>query len=117
SNDRAFIFDPATTADPALATAMRSLIDNSTGSARDCLLSQRGKLAARNSCNGPWTTNANLNISFNPLKVRLPQRATLSFSVSNPLGAADLLLHGQSKLDGWGQSTFVDPTLMYVRGF
>ena len=47
----------------------------------------------------------------------MPQRATLSFSVSNPLGAADLLLHGQSKLHGWGQQTFVDPTLMYVRGF
>ena len=117
SNDRAFVYNPDSTADPVLASAMRSLIDNSTGSARDCLLSQLGKLAARNSCNGPWTTNANLNISFNPLKVRLPQRATLSFSVSNPLGAADLLLHGQSKLHGWGQTTFVDPTLMYVRGF
>jgi hypothetical protein len=81
------------------------------------LLQQLGNLAARNSCTGPWTTNANLNISFNPIKVRLPQRATLSFSVSNPLGAADLLLHGQSNLHGWGQQTFVDPTLMYVRGF
>jgi hypothetical protein len=117
SNDRAFIYDPAATGDPALATAMRSLIDNSTGAARDCLLKQIGTLAERNSCTGPWTTSANLNISFNPLKVRLPQRATLSFSVSNPLGAADLLLHGQSKLHGWGQQTFVDPTLMYVRGF
>ena len=117
SNDRAFVFDPSKTADPALATAMRNLIDNSTGSARDCLQSQLGALAARNSCTGPWTTSANLNISFNPLKVRLPQRATLSFSVSNPLGAADLLLHGESKLHGWGQATFVDPTLMYVRGF
>jgi uncharacterized membrane protein YgcG len=96
---------------------MRDLLATSTGSARECLEKQLGTLAARNSCTGPWTTNANLNISFNPLKVRLPQRATLSFSVSNPLGAADLLLHGQSKLHGWGQNTFVDPTLMYVRGF
>jgi hypothetical protein len=117
SNDRAFIFDPAKTADPVLASAMRSLIDNSTGSAKECLQSQLGTLAIRNSCTGPWTTNANLSISFNPLKVRLPQRATLSFSISNPLGAADLLLHGESKLHGWGQQTFVDPTLMYVRGF
>jgi hypothetical protein len=117
SNDRAFIYDPAATVDPALGAAMKNLIDNSTGSARDCLLSQLGKLAERNSCNGPWTTSANLNISFNPLKVRLPQRATLSFSVSNPLGAADLLLHGQSNLHGWGQTTFADPTLLYVRGF
>jgi hypothetical protein len=117
SNDRAFIYDPANTADPALASAMKSLIDNSSGPAKDCLLKQLGTLAERNSCRGPWTTNANLNISFNPLKVRLPQRATLSFSVSNPLGAADLLLHGQGNLHGWGQTTFADPTLLYVRGF
>jgi hypothetical protein len=117
SNDRAFIYDPDSTADPALAAAMKNLLDNSTGPARECLMSQLGKLAERNSCTGPWTTSANLNISFNPLKVRLPQRATLSFSVSNPLGAADLLLHGQGNLHGWGQTTFADPTLMYVRGF
>jgi len=94
SNDRAFIYNPDSTADPALAAAMRGLLTGSRGSAKDCLVSQLGKLADRNSCTGPWTSNANLTISFNPLKVRLPQRATLSFSVSNPLGAADLLLHG-----------------------
>ena len=74
-------------------------------------------LAERNSCQGPWTSSANLNVSFNPAKIRLPQRATLSFSVSNPLGAADLLLHGQDNLRGWGQSPFPDQTLLYVRGF
>ena len=46
---------------------------------------------------GPWTSSANLNISFNPMKVRLPQRATLTFNINNPLGAADILLHGESK--------------------
>ena len=51
------------------------------------------------------------------MKVRLPQRATLSFSVSNPLGAADLIAHGENKLHGWGQFAFSDPTLLYVRGF
>jgi hypothetical protein len=56
-------------------------------------------------------------VSFNPLKLRLPQRANLTFNVSNPLGAADLLLHGQDNLRGWGQQIFVDPTLLYVRGF
>jgi hypothetical protein len=117
SNDRAFVFDPAKTSDLVLATAMRSLLENGSGPAKDCLAKQLGSLAARNSCRGPWTSSANLGISFNPMKVRLPQRATLSFSVSNPLGAADLLLHGQSNLHGWGQFTFVDPTLLYVRGF
>src|SRR5258705_13585573 len=96
---------------------MRSLLEGGSRPAKDCLARQLGVLAARNSCRGPWTSSANLSISLNPLKVRMPQRATLSFSVSNPLGAADLLLHGESKLHGWGQFSFVDPTLLYVRGF
>ena len=117
TNDRAFVFDPARASDPAVASAMRSLLETGSGPARDCLGKQKGVIAARNSCRGPWTSNANLSISLNPMKVRMPQRATLSFSVSNPLGAADLLLHGQGNLHGWGQTTFVDPTLFYVRGF
>jgi hypothetical protein len=37
--------------------------------------------------------------------------------VANPLGAADLLLHGENNLRGWGQTPFPDPQLLYVRGF
>jgi hypothetical protein len=47
----------------------------------------------------------------------MPQRATLSFNVSNPLGAADLLLHGSNKQHGWGQPATPDQSLLYVRGF
>ena len=103
ANDRAFIFDPAKTADPALAAGMRALLATGSRSARDCLESQLGKVAARNSCEGPWTSTANLTFSFNPVKVRMPQRANLSFQISNPLGAADVLLHGEDHLHGWGQ--------------
>lgn len=117
SNDRAFVFDPSSAADPAVASAMRALLEGGSGSAKDCLASQLGRVADRNSCQGPWTSSANLNISFNPTKLRLPQRATLSFSVNNPLGAADLMLHGQNGLHGWGQYAFPDQTLLYVRGF
>ena len=53
---------------------------------------QLGHLAARNSCQGPWTSNATLNLSFNPVKFRMPYRANLSLQVANPLGAADLLV-------------------------
>ena len=116
SNDRAFVFDPAS-AEPKVAAAMNKLLTEGSAQARECLRSQLGDLARRNSCQGSWTTSANLGFSFNPTKVRLPQRATLSFSVSNPLGAADLLLHGESKLHGWGQQNFSDQTLLYVRGF
>lgn len=117
SNDRAFIFDPARTSDPVLASGVTSLLAGSSGAARDCLARQLGRLAARNSCESPWTSSAVMSISFNPVKVRLPRRATLSFQISNPLGAADLLLHGESGLHGWGQLAFPDPTLLYVRGF
>jgi hypothetical protein len=116
SNDRAYIpslSDP----DPALAASVRSLLDNTSSGARECLEKQLGKLAGRNSCQSPWLSNASMSISFNPVKVRMPQRATLSFQLSNPLGAADLLVHGSSNLKGWGQPAFPDQQLLYVRGF
>jgi hypothetical protein len=117
SNDRAFIYDPAQTADPALAASMQALLNGASGNGRDCLQKQLGQLAARNSCQGPWISQATMSISFNPVKFRMPQRATLSLQVSNPLGAADLLLHGNNNLRGWGQFAFPDPNLLAVRGF
>jgi len=96
---------------------MQSLLNGASGGARDCLLKQLGNLAGRNSCQGPWTSQATMSLSFNPLKFRMPQRATLSFQISNPLGAADLVLHGNNGLRGWGQFAFPDPTLLAVRGF
>src|SRR3954451_16744850 len=47
----------------------------------------------------------------------MPQRAPLSLQVGNPLGAADLMLHGNNNLRGWGQFSFPDTTLLAVRGF
>ncbi|MBL0938967.1 MAG: carboxypeptidase regulatory-like domain-containing protein [Gemmatimonadaceae bacterium] len=117
ANDRAFIFNPQGTTDQALASQMSTLLAGGSDVARNCLTQQLGKLAGRNSCQGPWVSSANLSISFNPLKLRLPQRANLSFNVSNPLGAADLLINGEDNLKGWGQQIFADPTLLYVRGF
>lgn len=119
ANDRAFIADPSApvVGDPATTAGIRTLLASAGGDARDCLNRQLGRLAARNSCNGAWTQQAFLSVSFNPLKLHLPQRATLSFQVGNPLGAADLLLHGSDMLRGWGQMAMPDPTLLYVRGF
>ncbi|MEP6834636.1 MAG: carboxypeptidase-like regulatory domain-containing protein [Gemmatimonas sp.] len=118
-NDRAFIFAPGqSTATDATAAGIQSVIANAPGSVRSCLTAQLGGIAARNSCVGPWSaSNTNLRISINPVKVRLPQRTTLSFNVSNPIGAADLLLHGDGRLHGWGQTALIDQSLLYVRGF
>ena len=115
ANDRAYI--PAASSSDPVANGISSLIQNGSAEARDCLSRQRGKLAGRNSCQGPWISNASMSISFNPVKVRMPQRASLSFQVSNPLGAADLLMHSSDNLKGWGQPTIPDPQLLYVRGF
>jgi hypothetical protein len=117
SNDRAFIHDPASTVDPSLAAAMGELIDRAPGAVRDCLLRQVGRIAARNSCRGPWSSSASLNVTLNRAKFRMPQRANVAFSLSNPLGAADLFLHGSGKLRGWGQTPTPDQQLLYVRGF
>jgi hypothetical protein len=117
SNDRAFVFNPATAADPAMGTAMRTLLAAAPSNVKTCLERQLGALAGRNSCDGPWTAQANLSVSFNPVKLRMPQRATLSFGISNPLGAADLLMHGERNLRGWGQPAFPDQSLLFVRGF
>jgi hypothetical protein len=117
ANDRAFVPSPTEPADPALVEGMRQLLENSTGATRRCLEKQLGEIAARNSCRGPWTSTASLNVTLDRAKFRMPQRAALSFSVSNPLGAADLLLNGSGSLRGWGQNAFPDQSLLYVRGF
>jgi hypothetical protein len=116
-NDRAFVFDPARATDPALGGAMQQLLAGGPSAARECLSRQLGALASRNSCQGPWTSSAILSLTFNPVKFRMPQRATVSLQVSNPLGAADMLLNGEGGLKGWGQQNFPDQSLLYVRGF
>jgi hypothetical protein len=117
SNDRAFIHSPTTATDPALAADMARLLANTSDAARECLEKQLGRIAKRNSCRGPWTSNASLNITLDRAKFRMPQRAAISFSLSNPLGAADLLINGSGNLRGWGQNISPDQSLLYVRGF
>lgn len=116
SNDRAYIPSLVNPSSSVPATGVEALMETASGRVRDCLRSQAGSIARRNSCQGPWSHTANLSISFNPIKVRMPQRATLSFNVSNPLGAADMIVNGDN-LKGWGQNPTPDPTLLVVRGF
>jgi Carboxypeptidase regulatory-like domain len=116
-NDRAFIPDPSRTTDSELAAGMRGLLATGSGSARACLQGELGRIADRSSCQGPWTAAATLTLLVNPLTVRLPQRANLAFQISNPLSAADVLLHGEAKLHGWGQTAAPASQLLFVRGF
>ena len=116
SNDRAYIFDPSKTADPLVAAGMQNLLTTGTKQAQECLRAQLGTLAARNSCTGPWLFSGNLNVSFNSLNVGLPQRATLSLQISNPLTLVDRAING-STLRGWGQNIQPPQQLLFVRGF
>lgn len=118
ANDRAFVFAPGAATDPTLGSAMQQLLDQGSPFVRRCLRSQLGRLADRHSCTGPWTAaSSQLRIVPNPSTVRLPQRTTLTLTLSNPLAAADLLFNGESGLRGWGQPPVIDQSLLFVRGF
>ena len=117
-NDRAFVFDPAATPDPAIASAMTQLLDAAPDRARDCLRSQLGQIAARNSCRAGWNTTLDMQMNFRPdFGGTLGRRLNLMVSLVNPLAGADRLLHGSRNLKGWGQPDRPDGTLLYVRGF
>src|SRR6185503_1170038 len=104
------------TSSDTAAAGMAQLLAGTSGHAHECLARQIGHIAERNSCRAPWSSNASLNITLDRAKFRMPQRASISLSVSNPLGAADLLVN-PGHLRGWGQTPSPDNTLLYVRGF
>ncbi len=117
SNDRAFVFSPATAGDTALSNGITRLLNGSSG-ARNCLRGQLGTIAGRNSCTGPWSFS-NLSLSFSPDAYRfgMGNRGSMTFAINNILSGVDQLVHGNEKLHGWGQPAFVDPTLLTVRGY
>jgi hypothetical protein len=117
ANDRAFVFDGATGRDTAVTRAMARLLADAPSSVRACLNAQRGAVAARNSCRGPWTAMLDLTLGVNPMKVGLSQRVAVTLNVTNALGAIDQLLHGQDGLRGWGEPVTPDRVLLLVRGF
>ncbi|HYV97505.1 MAG TPA: carboxypeptidase-like regulatory domain-containing protein [Gemmatimonadaceae bacterium] len=118
NNDRAYIFDPSTTTDTAVANGIQDLLSTASKGVRECLKSQLGRLAGRGTCTGPWMGfGSNVSISFNPQKIGLPQRLNISFNFNNPLLLADLLINGQDNMHGWGQLIPPDQSLLYVRGF
>jgi hypothetical protein len=119
NNDRAFIYDPSkVAADSALSAGMHSLLTGAPSSVKSCLEKQLGTIAGRNSCQGPWYTTLSLRVSLvsQAMKV-VPDRATISLGIANPLTGLDALIHGSNNLHGWGAPSFADPTLLFVHGF
>ena len=114
-NDRAFIFDPANVADTAVAAGMRRILarDDRVG---DCLRSQLGRVAGRNSCQAPWNPTLDFQANFRPESFGLERRLTLSLIAVNTLAGLDQLFNS-GNLHGWGQPYRPDATLLHVRGF
>jgi len=118
SNDRAFIFNPATAADPVLASQMSQLLSGTTSLARKCLQASLGQLAGLNSCRTGWQLAPNINfglidprkgLSFNDrIKVNLETRNVLS-AVARVVGLDNTILTKQPIPP--------DQTLLYVDGF
>jgi hypothetical protein len=115
-NDRAFIYAPTRAADTtALADGMARLLATAPERARDCLSSQLGSIASRNSCTAPWSSSLDFQVNIRPNRWGLNRRVTFSVLALNALAGLDQILHDD--LRGWGQPSFPDRTLMYVRGF
>lgn len=116
-NDRAFIFDPTTTADPALASGMRELLSVADPRTRDCLRQQLATIAGRNSCTTAWRPELDLRMNLTPSFLGLQRRLTISVSAQNSITGLDQLLHGSAHLRGWGQGSHNDDRLLFVDGF
>src|SRR5256714_555676 len=80
-NDRAFVFDPTVAAgngDTAVANGTTRLFANTSARARDCLVNQLGKVAARSSCSSPWSPSLDLQANIRLASFGLARRRALS---------------------------------------
>ena len=110
ANDRAFV--------PATATpALTALLRDAPTAVASCLNAQRGTIAGRNSCEGPWAQTMQMRLDLPGRLLRLPERARIALQVANPLGAIDQALHGSAGLHGWGTSVLPNPVLLVPRGY
>ncbi|MFN2601911.1 MAG: carboxypeptidase regulatory-like domain-containing protein [Gemmatimonadaceae bacterium] len=116
-NDRAFIFNPSSAPDTAIANGMSRLLASAPARAKACLESQLSTIALRNSCSVPWSPSFDLQANFKPSSFGLNRKLQISLVGLNTLSGLDQLLHGSHNLHGWGQPVYPDRTLLYVRGF
>jgi len=117
NNDRAFVFDPRNAPDTAIANGMARLLDNVPDRVRECLTSQFGRIAERNSCRDGWTQSLSMRLGLRPNLPTVGRRLTISVDAQNVLTGLDQLIHGRDRMRGWGEGRRADPTLLEVRGF
>ena len=117
ANDRAFIPNPASVADASVQRALRGLLASPQSAVRNCLARQLGVAAGANSCEGPWSSALNAQVSLVGDGRFMSRRATINFGLVNVLGGLDQLVHGSSGLLGWGAMPTPDPILFTVAGY
>ena len=92
------------------------LLASGSDAARRCVEDNRGRVAARNGCRGPWTQS--LNMQWRPpIPRRWGRRVQANVYLENVLGGLDQLFHGSSDLRGWGATATPDPVLLIPRSF
>ncbi len=114
--DRAFVPDPAKAQDAVLAAQLRSLLATGSSTAKECLLSNLGVAAGRNSCRGPWTHSVNVQWRP-PTPGQWGGRVSPNVYFQNVLAGVDQVFHGSDGLRGWGSPATPDPVLLIPRGF
>jgi hypothetical protein len=116
SGDRAFVPDPASAGDPALASQLSALMANGSDAAKACLAANVGRVPDRNGCRGPWTQS--FSMQWTPqLPSKISRRVRANVYLQNVLAGVDQLVHGADDLRGWGSPSTPDPTLLVPRGF
>jgi hypothetical protein len=116
SNDRAFVFDASRTRDPVLAAAMSQLLNSAPTEVRNCLKSQLGQIAARGSCQTPWSPALDAQINLGP-HAWGGGMITVMLTAQNITSGLDYALHGPEHLRGWGQFAFADDRLLQRVGY
>jgi hypothetical protein len=117
-NDRAFVFDPsAAGTDPRIVEGMNRLLEAAPSRVRDCIESQIGTIAGRNSCRNAWTQSLDMRASVRPNLPSVQRRLTVSADFRNVLTGIDQALHGRNNMRGWGEGQRADANLLEVVGF
>jgi hypothetical protein len=118
ANDAAFVFDPASAADPAFGAALRRVLEGAPGHAAECLRAHMGSVVRRNGCRAGWEYSLDSRISFTPTLPSLGRRLSVGLDVRNIAAGLDVALHGSDGVRGWGQGgRLPDDVLYYPRGF
>jgi hypothetical protein len=114
--DRAFIPNPSTETDAALASQLSALMANGSSTAKSCVNAFIGQAAARNGCRGPWTQS--LNVQWRPpIPRKWLGRLSPNVYLQNVLAGVDQLVHGSDNIRGWGSPATPDPVLLVPRAF